>query len=231
MCGRFAATSSAEDLVAFFEIDEIVEPLPGPRYNIAPTMPIAAVFSSHSEPDQRQLAAMRWGLVPSWAKDPDHGARLINARVETVAEKPSFRAALARRRCLIPADGYYEWQTQPTPSGKSLKQPYFVAPEPGAVLVMAGLYEYWRAPTGEWLVSATIITTQATDRLGMLHDRMPMVVPRQHWDAWLDPGMAGPVTGLLAAPAAEVRIHPVSTAVNRVGNEGPELVAPLPPVE
>lgn len=231
MCGRFAATSSAEDLVEFFEIDEIVEPLPGPRYNIAPTMPIAAVFSSDREPSQRQLAAMRWGLVPSWAKDPDHGARLINARVETVAEKPSFRAALARRRCLIPADGYYEWQTQRTPSGKSLKQPHFIAPEPGAMLVMAGLYEYWRAPTGEWLVSTTIITTQATDRLGMLHDRMPMVVPRQHWDAWLDPGLAGPVTDLLAAPAAEVRVHPVSTAVNRVGNEGPELVAPLPPVE
>lgn len=231
MCGRFAATSSAEDLVQFFEIDEVVEPLPGPRYNIAPTMPIAAVFTPHDDPGRRALAAMRWGLVPSWAKDPDHGARLINARVETVAEKPSFRAALARRRCLIPADGYYEWQQQPAASGKSVKQPYFIAPESGTVFVMAGLYEYWRAASGEWLVSATIITTQATDQLGMVHDRMPMVVGSQHWDAWLDASFDGPATALLAAPASDVSARRVSTAVNRVGNDGPELVAALPPVE
>lgn len=231
MCGRFAATTSAEDLVQFFEIAEVVEPLPGPRYNIAPTMPIAAVFASHNDPGRRALAAMRWGLVPSWAKDPDHGARLINARVETVADKPSFRAALARRRCLIPADGYYEWQPQPAGSGKSAKQPYFIAPESGGVLVMAGLYEYWRAATGEWLVSAAIITTQATDQLGMLHDRMPMVVASQNWDAWLDAGFDGPATALLAAPGSEVSARRVSTAVNRVANDGPELVAALPPVE
>lgn len=228
MCGRFAASSSVEELTAFFEIDEVVEPLPAPRYNIAPTMPIAAVFTHVGEAaSSRRLAALRWGLVPSWAKDPDHGARLINARVETVAEKPSFRAALARRRCLIPADGYFEWRPRTSAPGKAVKQPYFIAPRDGRPLAMAGLYEYWRGPDGGWLVTAAIITTEATDEVGVLHDRMPMVVTPQNWQAWLDPEVRGPVTELLTAPAAEVSFHPVSQAVNRVGNDGPELLEPI----
>lgn len=228
MCGRFAASASAEELVAFFEIDEVVEPLPAPSYNVAPTSLIAAVFDHVVESStQRRLAALRWGLVPSWAKDPDHGARLINARVETVAEKPSFRAALARRRCLIPADGYFEWRPRADVRGKTIKQPYFIAPRNGRPLAMAGLYEYWRGPDGGWLVTAAIITTEATDDLGYLHDRMPMVVAPQNWDAWLDPQMDGPVTELLTAPAGDVGFHPVSQAVNRVGNDGPELLEPI----
>jgi putative SOS response-associated peptidase YedK len=230
MCGRFASTSSAEDLVAFFEVDEVVEPLPEPSYNIAPTMPIAAVLTSHTDPHRRQLAAPRWGLVPSWATDADHGARLINARVETVASKPSFRAALARRRCLIPADGYYEWRRSQTVAGKIAKQPYYLAPGGSELLAMAGLYEYWRGPTGEWLVTATIITTTATDQVGMIHDRMPMVVPRSNWAAWLDHDTDAMVTELLAAPSLPV-VHPVSTAVNWAGNNGPQLVAPIEPSE
>ena len=230
MCGRFASTSSAEDLVAFFEVDEVVEPLPEPSYNIAPTMPIAAVLTSHADPQRRQLAAPRWGLVPSWATDADHGARLINARVETVASKPSFRAALARRRCLIPADGYYEWRGSQTASGKIVKQPYYLAPGGSELLAMAGLYEYWRGPTGEWLVTATIITTTATDQVGMIHDRMPMVVPRSNWAAWLDRDTDAMVTELLATPSLSV-VHPVSTAVNWAGNNGPQLVVPIEPSE
>lgn len=228
MCGRFAASSSVEDLVEFFEIDEVVEPLPAPSYNVAPTSPIAAVLAQVGESRaQRRLAALRWGLVPSWAKDPDHGARLINARVETVAEKPSFRAALARRRCLIPADGYFEWRARTPALGKPVKQPYFIAPRNGQPLAMAGLYEYWRGPDGSWLVTAAIITTEATDELGLVHDRMPMVVPPQNWDTWLDPEVRGPVTELLTAPTAEVWFHPVSQAVNRVANDGPQLLEPI----
>lgn len=228
MCGRFAASSSAEDLVEFFEIDEVVEPLPAPSYNIAPTSSIAAVFTSVGEASaQRRLAAVRWGLVPSWAKDPDHGSRLINARVETVAEKPSFRAALARRRCLIPADGYFEWLPRTSAEGKVTKQPYFIAPHDGRPLAMAGLYEYWRGPDHSWLTTATIITTDATDELGLLHDRMPMVVEPRNWGAWLDPEVRAPVTELLTAPVGAVRFYPVSQAVNRVGNDGPQLLEPV----
>lgn len=228
MCGRFAASSSTEDLVEFFEIDDVVEPLPPPSYNIAPTSSIAAVFTSAGDADApRRLASLRWGLVPSWAKDPDHGARLINARVETVAEKPSFRAALARRRCLIPADGYFEWRPRPSAAGKTTKQPYFITPTDGRPLAMAGLYEYWRRPDQSWLITATIITTDATDELGLLHDRMPMVVEPHNWGAWLDPGVPGPVTELLTAPTGAVRFYAVSQAVNRVGNDGPQLLQPV----
>ncbi len=232
MCGRFAASAAAEELLDFFEIDEVASALPAPSYNIAPTDPIAAVMErSRPEGTRRLLTEVRWGLVPSWAKDSHGAARLINARVETVAEKPSFRKAFRSRRCLVPADGYYEWYVQPsTISAKATKQPYFIRPLDGGRLAMAGLYEFWKAPDGSWLTTAVIITAAATDAVGRLHDRMPMVVDRANWDAWLDPGFGADPSGLLRAPALDVEFYPVSTAVNRVGNDGPELLRPLPPL-
>lgn len=232
MCGRFAASADAEELIDFFEIDEVAGPLPAPAYNIAPTDPIAAVFErSRPEGIRRLLTEMRWGLVPSWAKDSRGAARLINARFETLAEKPSFRKAFSSRRCLVPADGYYEWYAQPSAtSSKAVKQPYFIRPLAGGPLAMAGLYEFWKAPDDSWLTTATIITAAATDAVGRLHDRMPMVVERANWAAWLDPGFGADPSGLLRAPALDVEFYPVSTAVNRVGNDGPELLRPLPPL-
>ncbi len=159
---------------------------------------------------------------------------MINARLESVAEKPAFRKAFAARRCLLPADGYYEWYltTQLTASGKPVKQPFYIRPEAG-LFVMAGLYEFWRDPTLEgpeaWLTSCTIITTEATDRLGHIHDRMPMIVEPGAWDRWLDPGLDDPdeVQGLLTTPADDLVAYAVSTRVGSVKNNGPELVEPL----
>jgi putative SOS response-associated peptidase YedK len=187
----------------------------------------------------RELRVVRWGLVPSWAKDISIGSRLINARAETVSEKPSFRRAFARRRCLLPADGYYEWQVLAGagPKGKNLKQPYFIHRADGGPLAFAGLYELWRdrqVPDGDpdaWLWTATIITTSAPDELGEIHDRMPMVISPESWADWLDPGNSevSDLRALLAPAAARgLATYPVSTAVNSVRNNGPELIEPVP---
>ena len=228
MCGRYALSLSGEDLAEYFEIDEVAGPLPGPDYNIAPTDPIVAVFArERPEGLRRLLVPVRWGLVPSWSKDASGAARLINARVETVGEKAAFRKAFRARRCLLPADGYYEWYPVEGADGKPAKQPWFIRPADGAPLVMAGLYEFWKAPDGEWLTTATVITTAATDEVGHLHDRMPMAVARENWAAWLDPRFDGDARGLLTVPAPALAYHAVSTAVNKVANDGPELVRPL----
>ena len=227
MCGRYASSASPDLLMEVFEIDEIDGTLPGADYNIAPTDPVPAVIErERSEGRRRLLTGLRWGLVPSWAKDPSGAARLINARVETVAEKPSFRKAFASRRCLLPADGYYEWYPSGT-GAKPAKQPYFIRPADGGLFVMAGLYEFWKAPDGSWLTTSTVITTSATDEVGHLHDRMPLVVPRENWAAWLDPRFGRDARALLSVPAPELVYHPVSTAVNKVANDYPELVEPL----
>jgi putative SOS response-associated peptidase YedK len=177
----------------------------------------------------RELHVARWGLVPFWAKDVSIGARLINARVETAHEKPAFRRAFALHRCLVPADGYYEWQA--TEHGG--KQPHFIHPADGGVLAMAGLYAVWRSPDapGGRLLSCTVITTEATDDVGRIHDRMPMLVEPDRFGAWLDPALTHPdeVRSLLVpAAAGRLESHPVSTAVNKVTNNGPELVRPAP---
>jgi putative SOS response-associated peptidase YedK len=177
----------------------------------------------------RELRVARWGLVPFWAKDVSIGARLINARVETAHEKPAFRRAFALHRCLVPADGYYEWQA--TENGG--KQPHFIRPADGGVLAMAGLYAVWRSPDapGGRLLSCTVITTEATDDVGRIHDRMPMLVEPDRFGAWLDPALTHPdeVRSLLVpAAAGRLESHPVSTAVNKVTNNGPELVRPAP---
>src|SRR3954464_169756 len=199
MCGRYASSRRPQDLAEEFEIDQatvketVTEPLE-PDFNVAPTKPVYAVLSR--EPDVRRLKVLRWGLVPFWAKDPAIGNRMINARMETVTEKPAFRQAFAKRRCLLPADGYYEWYPteQKTKAGKPLKQPFFIHPKDGSVMAMAGLYEIWRDPTRDeddperFVWTCTVLTTSAEDAVGHIHDRMPLLVEPERYADWLDPG-------------------------------------------
>jgi putative SOS response-associated peptidase YedK len=248
MCGRFvSARKRLELLEEFAATRDAVAADRAPDYNVAPTKRIYTVLerdqehaegqSSEDRPtggQQRELRLVRWGLVPSWAKDTSGGARLINARSETVAVKPAFRAAFAKRRCLIPADGYYEWVTE----GKA-KKPFYIYRNDGGILAFAGLYEVRRNSVvpddheDAWYWSATIITTQATDDIGQIHDRTPMVIAPESWTDWLDPANKERES-LLAAmhPATTsgsggLTSHPVSTAVNSVRNNGPSLIEPL----
>jgi putative SOS response-associated peptidase YedK len=245
MCGRYASSRRPEDLVEEFEIDkvEVAEPLP-PDYNVAPTKQVYAVVQRPADPQdehgasERQLRSVRWGLVPFWAKDPSVGNKMINARMETVHEKPAYRRPFASRRCLLPADGYFEWYAteQKTKAGKPVKQPFFIHPADGGLLAMAGLYEVWRDKTRDdddpqrFLWSCTVITTSAEDSVGHIHDRMPLMVERDRWASWLDPAVHDPDTlKQLLVPAAPGRLeaYPVSTAVNSVRNNGPELLDAL----
>lgn len=231
MCGRYASSASQDLLAETFEIDDLAGPLPPPSFNVAPTDLVPAVVERVIDGQlRRRLVPLRWGLVPSWSKNTSGAARLINARLETVAEKPAFRKAFATRRCLLPADGYYEWYltSQPDRRGKPVKQPFFIRPADGSLLAMAGLYEFWKAPDGDWLSTCTVITTEATDALGRLHDRMPLTVAREGWASWLDPGFPGDPRAVLTIPALDLAAYAVSTAVNRVANNSPELIVPLP---
>lgn len=241
MCGRYATSQTSVDLTSQFEaglvsLDAELEA----DYNVAPTKVAPLVVGRRADgaadtaPAERELMQARWGLIPGWAKDKSIGNRMINARAETLAEKPSFRRAFAKRRSLVPADGYYEWYTAdepPAAGGKPRKQPFFIRPKDGTVLAMAGLHEFWKdAEIDSWLVSFTIITTSAEDSVGHIHDRMPLFVEPDGWDAWLDPAPR-PTEELLEllTPAAPglLDAYAVSTAVNNVRNNGPELVAPL----
>ncbi len=246
MCGRYASIKAPADIAEEFRAVDATGGVGQPDYNVAPTKQIVTVVQRHPRdedgtPDpattQRSLRLVRWGLVPSWAKDPKAGARMINARSESAATKPAFRRALNARRCLIPADGWYEWQR-----GKSRKQPYYTRYKDGSSLAMAGLWEYWKPaddPDNQYpdgLVTAAVLTAEAVGPLAQVHDRMPLVLPPSAWDAWLDPDTAADaeaVAALLAPPSAELvaalELRPVSPAVNSVRNNGPELLAPLPP--
>lgn len=210
-------------------------------YNVAPTKEVYAVVErppakDSPEPPERQLRVLTWGLVPSWAKDPSIGTRMINARMETVADKPAYKRAFAVRRCLLPADGYFEWYptSRTTKAGKPVKQPFFIRPADGGVLAMAGLYEIWRDPSRSgddperfrW--TCTVLTTEAEDSLGHIHDRMPLMVERDRWSQWLDPRVGGELSLLVPAAPGRLEAFPVSTAVGNVRNNGPELVEPLP---
>jgi putative SOS response-associated peptidase YedK len=189
---------------------------------------------------RRELRLVRWGLVPSWAKDAAGGARMINARAETVAVKPAFRGAFARRRCIIPADGYYEWQAAVDKEDKKAKQPFYIYRSDGGILCFAGIYELWRdgsVPADHedaWLWTASIITTEATDEIGAIHDRTPMVIPPKSWDDWLDPAnnekelLLATMLPATSSGAGGLASHPVSTTVNSVRNNGPDLIEPLP---
>jgi putative SOS response-associated peptidase YedK len=244
MCGRYAAAKDPDALAEEFEVVATPEYALAPDFNVAPTKKVYIVLDrTVEEVAERALAIARWGLVPSWAKDPSIGSRMINARAETVAEKPAFRRAFAKRRCLVPADGYYEWYLPSSPDapagkgGKPLKQPFFIHPDDDSSLAMAGLYEWWRDPTREegdphaWRLTCTVITTEASDEVGRIHDRMPMTISRGNWEQWLDPQIGTDVASGLLAPAMSGSLvaYPVSTLVNSVRNNGPELLAPLPP--
>ena len=211
-----------------------------PDWNVAPTKKVYAIVARSEEdgaPPQRALSVVRWGLIPSWAKDPSIGSRMINARLETVTEKPSFKRAFASRRCLMPADGYYEWYTEEVPGGKPRKQPFYIHRRDGASLAMAAIYEIWRDPTkldddaNAFVVTTSVITTSATDDVGRIHDRMPQIVPKENWASWLDPTMKDSEQALaLLTPATlgGLDAYPVSTAVNAVRNNGEELIQPIP---
>jgi putative SOS response-associated peptidase YedK len=244
MCGRYANTTSPAQLMADFEVDDLFDGLPGPDYNVAPTVAVPAVFERRVKDTgevRRRLAPLVWGLVPSWAKDPSIGSRMINARLETVAEKPAFRKAFSARRCILPADGFYEWYTPEVAEpgrgrGKPKKQPFFIHRADGGRLAMAGIYEIWRDPKKDrdddsaWLRTCSVITTQATDAAGHIHDRMPMVISREAVNAWLDPALTDPEEALklLAVTEADaLEAYAVSTDVNSVANNEPSLLDPI----
>ena len=222
MCGRYADFLELQDLMDAFVIDTVTESAAAhaARYNIAPLQDVRIVRVHHN---QRVLDTARWGLVPRWAKDTSAAARTINARLETASTKPSFRAAFASRRCVIPASGYYEWQSLPT--GKT---PHFIHPSDSAPLAMAGLYEAWRASEAEpWLVTCSVLTTAASAPLADIHDRRPVMLSHDDEDAWLDPASDGEAAMAAAlGQAPELAWHPVSAAVGNVRNDYPELAQP-----
>jgi putative SOS response-associated peptidase YedK len=244
MCGRYASTKNPATLAVEFDaVDATDGAAPGTDYNVAPTKQVLSVVTRHPrdpegnpEPDRtvRSIRVMRWGLVPHWAKDPGIGSRLINARADSATTKPAFRDAIMRRRCLLPADGWYEWQRTGTH-----KQPFFITPADGSTLALAGLWSTWRAgpdAAGPPLVTCAVLTTDAVGPLREIHDRMPLFLPAQAWQAWLDPDSedAGELLTELLAPPSEELVHalelrPVSKAVNDVRHGGPELVKRLEP--
>ncbi|MEG4282177.1 SOS response-associated peptidase [Microcoleus sp. A006_D1] len=218
MCGRFTLNTSAKILAEFFKLSEI--PDIKARYNIAPTQSVATVTVS-PEKIERQFQFMRWGLIPSWAKDLKIGSKMINARSETVAEKPAFRSAIKHRRCLIIADGFYEW----LPQGKH-KQPYYFQTAQGAPFAFAGLWENWQSPEGESIVSCTIITTAANETVQPVHDRMPVILPDSAWEKWLDPANSAQQVLPLLKPyaAAAMTAKAVSAIVNSPTRDSPECI-------
>jgi putative SOS response-associated peptidase YedK len=222
MCGRFTLSQPAEAIASVFQLSEV--PTLEPRYNIAPTQLVPAVLYS-SEQRDRQCQLLRWGLIPSWAKDPAIGAKLINARAETVAEKPSFRSAFRHRRCLVIADGFYEWQRQ---EGK--KQPFYFRLQNRQPFAFAGLWECWQDLNGDMINSCTILTTEANEILRSIHDRMPVILEPKDYDLWLDPTLEKPemLQQLLHPYSSEAMIsYPVSTKVNNPANNTPECINSL----
>lgn len=219
MCGRYALNTTAQELTDHFQLVQSID-FPA-RYNIAPTTEVPVIRQSPS--GDRVAGLLKWGLVPNWAKDPSIGAKLNNARGESVAEKPSFPDAFTRRRCLVPATGFYEWRS----NGKD-KQPFFIHDKGGELLAMAGLWESWRDPSGPIMRTFCVITTGPNAIMAPIHDRMPVLVQPKDWAAWLDPAVPGSAVADLIAPALDgaLEARPVSKAVNRAANEGPELMEP-----
>lgn len=226
MCGRFTLYAPTEEVAALFDLPE--EPILAPRYNVAPTQPVG-LARMNAQTQEREWALTLWGLIPSWSKDPSIGARMINARSETVAEKPSFRAAFKRRRCLVPVSGFYEWQKV----GKS-KQPHYITAQDGGLLAIAGLWEYWEGADGSALESCTLLTTEANEFMQPLHHRMPVFVAPEDFDQWLGSGKDEDRNAMenlhhLLRPAPEdlLTAYPVSTYVSNARNEGEQCIAPL----
>lgn len=254
MCGRFAATTDPARLAVHLDaVDETgAAGIRPPNYNVAPTTDIAAVVARHDHPDDplgsgagvtRRIRLMRWGLLPPWAKaGPDgapqaKGPQLINARAETVTTSPAYRTAAKHKRCLIPMDGYYEWKPNPDNPKRGRKTPYYFSRSDGAPLMVAGLWSVWRAPSkapaaggvadGPPLLTCTVITTDAVGEFAEVHDRMPLSVADADWDRWLDPDSPAPTDLLAAPPRVDIMtMREVSTLVNNVANNGPELIQP-----
>lgn len=225
MCGRYVVAYDPETLVAGFSVLRV--PVFPKRWNVAPQSEVPVVYETRE--GERIAELMRWGLVPSWAADPALGARLNNARAEGVFDKPSFRQAARRRRCLLPASGFYEWQPV-TAGGKVVKQPWFVSASDGQPLAMAGLFEAWRAgPEAPWLLTCCVVTCAANALMAPIHDRMPVLLAPRNWATWLSRSVhdTEALAPLLApAPVEGLQAWPVSRAVSRSANEGPELVRP-----
>jgi putative SOS response-associated peptidase YedK len=241
MCGRFASFTQTQDIADQLAIAELAEDarLLPPSWNVAPTDPVRIVVeraARGSTDVTRSMQLARWGLVPSWAKDPGVGARMINARSESLIDKPAFAKPFKARRCLVLADGYYEWRKLAPPatgSKKVEKQPYWIHPSDSGVAAFAGLYEFWRNPAASetdpdrWLVSTTVVTRPASDRMAAIHDRMPLVLPPEAWDAWLDPAVHD-ASDLLQVDGPPLATRPVGDAVGSVRNNGPELIEASP---
>lgn len=220
MCGRFSLTATLEELQRLFGFEE--RPNPAPRTNIAPTQDIGII--RREDDGKYHWRGVRWGLVPSWAKEASIGARMINARAETLAEKPVFRGAFARRRCLIPADGFYEWK-----AGEGGKQPYRITLDDGRPFAFAGLWEAWHDPAGKArLESCSLVTTEAAPAIRDIHPRMPVILEGEAFAPWLDPEARKEALQALLKPyAGALRAYPVSTAVNKVANDSLALLEPL----
>ncbi len=235
MCGRFASTQTDAELLDVFKaVDVVGEQLP-PSYNVAPTQPVRVVLERpHRDAPEdtpvRQIRTVRWGLVPSWARDTKIGSRLINARMETITTRPSFKAAASRRRAIVPSDGYFEWEKR-----DGAKVPHFLHGD--GVLAMAGLYELWPNPDlhaedpAKWMWSTVVLTTTATDAHGHIHDRSPVILPPEFQDHWLDPALTDKddVDALLASiPEPHLHAYEVSTKVNSPRNNTPDLLTAVP---
>jgi putative SOS response-associated peptidase YedK len=238
MCGRYVSVKSDGDVLSDFDaVDATGDEAYEPDWNIAPTKPVRTIVNrplrdaagNSADTPTRQLRVMSWGLVPSWAKDRSTASKMFNARVESVATKPAFRKAYEKRRCLIPADGWYEWRLLDS----TTKQPLYMTPGDGHSIAFAGLYEFWRGGDGPTLSTCTIITTPAEGALAEVHERMPLVLPRSAWARWLAPAVSDPADLLQSwdeAGGEHLELRPVATTVNHVDNNGAELIERAEPV-
>jgi putative SOS response-associated peptidase YedK len=219
MCGRYAITTAPEAIRQLFGYPE--QPNFPPRYNVAPTQPVPIVRMAQGK---RHFGLVRWGLIPAWVKDPRAFSLVINARGESLLDKPAFKNAMKYRRCLFPADGFYEWERK-----GERKQPYFVRRRGGGPLAFAGLWESWMGPNGEEQETAAIVTTDASPSIAHIHDRMPVIVPPEAFDFWLDPNVNAEMAMAVIKPAKDetIEAYEVSRAVNRHENDSPGLVEPL----
>jgi putative SOS response-associated peptidase YedK len=235
MCGRFVSTSQPDKIAEYFDAEADVESL-GENYNVAPTQDIYAVVTGSD--GVTRVEAFHWGLIPSWAKDRKISSRMINARAETLGEKPAYKGLFRKKRCIIPMDGFYEWKPGSPDgplgaNGRPLKQPMFISRPDGEPLAVAGLWSAWKDPDdaeGRFLHSATIVTTAANETMRPVHDRMPLLVPKSRWAEWLDPGndQIEELSSLFAVPDdVALSLRPVSTEVNNVRNNGPQLLDPI----
>ena len=225
MCGRYVAAAPPSEIAKYFGAAPPTETVLEPSYNVAPTNEVYAVVERS---DERRLAPLRWGLVPLWAKDIGIGSKMINARAEGIATKNAYRHAFRKQRCLIPADGFFEWKVV---EGQKRKQPMYIHRVDGEPLAFAGLWEAWRGPdrNDEPLYTCTIITTTANETMAPVHNRMPVILPPDRWEEWLDPEMQDTdalARLLIPAPPSLLTLYPVTTAVNHVRNKGAELIEP-----